>query len=51
MTKDKIKILVKEREINFKNFISFNNVDFSYEGKNEYILENINLEIKKRNIH
>jgi ABC-type multidrug transport system fused ATPase/permease subunit len=45
--KDKIKILVKEREINFKNFISFNNVDFSYEDKNEYILENINLEIKK----
>lgn len=45
--KQKIKKLVKEKEINFKNLISFNNVDFSYENKKEYILENINLEIKK----
>jgi len=45
--KQKQKKLVKEKKINFKNLISFNNVDFSYENKKEYILENINLEIKK----
>jgi ATP-binding cassette, subfamily B, bacterial PglK len=45
--KEKIKILVKEKEVNFRNSISFNNVNYSYEDKKEYILENINLEIKK----
>jgi len=45
--KEKIKLLVKEKKINFKNLISFNKVDFYYENKKEYILENVNLEIKK----
>ena len=45
--KEKIRLLVKEKKINFKNSISFNNVDFYYENKKEYIFENVNLEIKK----
>jgi len=45
--KEKIKLLVKEKKINFKSSIFFNNVGFCYENKKEYILEDVNLEIKK----
>jgi len=44
---EKMKSLVSEKEINFSNLISFNNVSFSYKDTKEYVLENINFEIKK----
>jgi ATP-binding cassette subfamily B protein len=41
------KDLVVKKSVNFKNSIIFNNVFFSYGKNQEYILENINIEIKK----
>jgi ATP-binding cassette subfamily B protein len=45
--KEKIKLLIKEKKIIFKNLISFNNVYFNYENKKKFILEDVSLEIKK----
>ena len=45
--KEKLKTLVIEQKIKFNNLISFKNVNFSYKDSKEYILEDINFEIKK----
>lgn len=41
------KDLVVKKSINFQNTIIFNNVSFSYNKNQKYILENINIEIRK----
>lgn len=45
--REKYKSLVVEKKITFKNLISFKNIFFSYQASQEYILEDINFEIKK----
>jgi ATP-binding cassette subfamily B protein len=40
-------LVLKKRVINFATQISFKNVYFSYNGNKKYVLEDINLEIKK----
>jgi ATP-binding cassette subfamily B protein len=43
----KLKSLVDQRKINFNSLISFRNVSFFYKNTKEYILEDLNFEIKK----
>jgi ABC-type multidrug transport system fused ATPase/permease subunit len=44
ITKDNIK---KDQHINFQNIVEFKNVSFKYENRNNYVLKDINLKIKK----
>jgi ATP-binding cassette subfamily B protein len=45
--KEKTKNLINEKKINFNNLICFKNVYFFYKNTKEYILEDVNFEIKK----
>ena len=45
--REKNQSLVVGKKITFKNLISFKNIFFSYQASQEYILEDINFEIKK----
>ena len=46
LIKEQKEKLIIEKNLDLKNLITFNNVSFSYDKKN-YILENINFQIKK----
>ena len=46
LIKEQKEKLIIEKSLDLKNLITFNNVSFSYDKKN-YILENINFQIKK----
>ena len=44
---DEIKSLEKTKKINFKDKISVNNLSFKFPGTSEFILENLDFQIKK----